>query len=189
MRHPQRSKNALCSKLLKNEAMGPDELLLIGKIVGPHGIRGEIRVYAYVDQQLHFRPGARIVVEAPGRKAAEYTIEAAQPYKNIVRIAFAGVGDRNTAEALVGANLFLTRAALPPTDPETWYWCDLIGLAVYDRQGQFLGRVESMIETGSNDVFVVRNGKAERLIPAIESVVREIDLAESRMIVDLPEGL
>jgi 16S rRNA processing protein RimM len=169
--------------------MDPDELLLIGKILGPHGIRGEVRVYAYVDQQTHLMPGAKVIVEPQGRQAAEYTIVTAQTYKNIVRIGFEGVCDRNSAEALADAHLFLPRASLPPTEPDTWYGCDLIGLAVYDARGEFLGRVESMIETGSNDVFVIRHRREERLVPALEQVVRNIDLAAGKMIVDLPEGL
>jgi len=169
--------------------MDPDKLLLIGKITRPHGIRGEVHVSAYVDQQLHLQPGSRVIVEAPDRQPVEYRIETARPHKNGLLIGFAGVGDRSSAEAVSGASLFMPRSALPPAEPDTWYWCDLIGLAVYETDGGFLGRVESMIETGSNDVFVVRQGENERLIPAIEQVVREIDLEDGKMVVDLPEGL
>ncbi|MFO7861885.1 MAG: ribosome maturation factor RimM [Desulfosalsimonas sp.] len=169
--------------------MDPDKLLLIGKIFRPHGIRGEVRVSAYVDQQLHLQPGSRVIVEAPDQQPAEYSIETARSHKNGLLIGFAGVGDRSSAEAVSGASLFMPRSALPPAEPDTWYWCDLIGLAVYETGGGFLGRVESMIETGSNDVFVVRHGQNERLIPAIEQVVREINLEDGKMVVDLPEGL
>ncbi|MFW6334114.1 MAG: PRC-barrel domain-containing protein, partial [Desulfosalsimonas sp.] len=65
----------------------------------------------------------------------------------------------------------------------------LIGLDVYETSEGFIGRVTSMIETGANDVLVVRNDKAERLVPVIEPVVRQIDLREARILVDLPEGL
>ncbi|MFW6284384.1 MAG: ribosome maturation factor RimM [Desulfosalsimonas sp.] len=169
--------------------MDPDKLLLIGKITRPHGICGEVRVSAYVDQKRHLQPGSRVIVEAPDQQPAQYRIETARSHKNGLLIGFAGVGDRSSAEAVSGASLFMPRSDLPPAEPDTWYWCDLIGLAVYEADGGFVGRVESMIETGSNDVFVVRQGQNERLIPAIEQVVKEIDLEGGKITVDLPEGL
>lgn len=169
--------------------MDPEELLLIGKIVSLHGIRGELRVYPYVDQKSHLCPKARVILKFSGEKYCPYTIETAHAYKNIVRIRFQDVCDRNSAEALVGSGIYMPRADLPPAEPDTWYWCDLIGLAVYDIQGVYLGRVDAMIETGSNDVFVVRSKDDEILIPAIGQVVSEIDLKEGKIVVDLPEGL
>lgn len=169
--------------------MGPEELLLIGKILGPHGIRGELRVYPYVDPQAHMYPGARVMVKSPPGSLSSYIIETSKSYKNIVRIGFQGVCDRKSAEALADAGIFMPRAALPPAEPDTWYWCDLIGLGVYDIHGLYLGCVDSMIETGSNDVFVVCGRGGEVLIPAIEQVVKDIDLKEGKIVVDLPEGL
>lgn len=169
--------------------MDPGRLLRIGKIVGAHGIKGEVRVYPYVDQQAHLCPGKEVLVEPPGQTASPCTIQKAQAYKRTVRIQFEGVNDRDAAEALAGAALWMPRSALPPVDADTWYWCDLIGLHVYDIDKGFLGRVEAMIETGSNDVFVVRKEEEERLVPAVEAVVRRIDLQAGQILVDLPEGL
>jgi len=169
--------------------MDQQDLLLIGKILGPHGIRGEVRVYPYVDPQAHMCSGARVMVKAPGGGLSSYIIETSNFYKNIVRIGFQGICDRNSAQALAGAGILMPRAALPPAEPDTWYWCDLIGLGVYDICGNHLGCVDSLIETGSNDVFVVRSGQGEVLIPAIGQVVKEIDLKEGKIVVDLPEGL
>jgi 16S rRNA processing protein RimM len=76
---------------------------------------------------------------------------------------------------------------LPPTDPNEFYWYQLIGLEVVNSEGERLGILEEIIETGSNDVYVVRRGEEEILIPAIEDVVREVDLQRRLMTVDLPE--
>jgi 16S rRNA processing protein RimM len=78
---------------------------------------------------------------------------------------------------------------LPGLEVNTYYWEDIIGLSVYAEDGVFLGRVESIIQTGSNDVYVVKDGKSEILVPAMESVVLKIDLDQKRMKVNLPEGL
>lgn len=169
--------------------MDPDELLLAGKIVGPHGIKGEVKVQTYVDETLHFRPGKQVLMELPGGGERALTVSRAQAYKNIVRVGFESVSNRDDAEALTGGRLFLQRADLPAPESDAWYWCDLIGLDVYDTDENYVGRVASMIETGSNDVFVVENKGSEVLIPAISSVVIDIDLESSRMRVQLPEGL
>jgi 16S rRNA processing protein RimM len=76
---------------------------------------------------------------------------------------------------------------LPPTESNEFYWYQLIGLEVVDTEGQKLGTLEEIIETGSNDVYVVRRGREEILVPAIEEVVREVDLQRRLMTVDLPE--
>lgn len=100
-----------------------------------------------------------------------------------------GVTDRDAAEALVGSQIFIAKAELPGLEPDTNYWFDLIGLDVLTTDEKYLGRIESIIQTGSNDVYVVKNGTTEILIPALESVVLTIDLESGRMQVELPDGL
>ena len=178
-------------RLSKIERMGPETRLAIGKIVGVHGIKGEVRVYSYMESTDLFDPGSQVY--AVGNDGAEkrYTVKSAKPYKKLIRMAFAGIDDRSAAEALVGEELSIQRSALPETEEGSWYWCDLIGLGVYTEDDVYVGRVESMIATGSNDVFVVRDDKrddpTETLIPAIDGVVIDIDLDAGRMRVRLPE--
>ena len=97
------------------------------------------------------------------------------------------------AEELVGARVYIKKSELPELDDETHYWFELIGLAVYTTGGEFLGRLDHIIETGSNDVYVVKSRQGrqakEILVPALKSVVKNIDLGGRRMEVELPEGL
>jgi len=90
---------------------------------------------------------------------------------------------------LIGAELFIPQTELPELDEDTYYWFELIGIEVYTTRGDYLGRITSIFPTGSNDVYVVKDNKQEMLIPALESVVLDIDLDLKRMQVDLPEGL
>ena len=83
----------------------------------------------------------------------------------------------------------MDKASLPPTEPGSFYWYQIIGLGVFTLNKRFLGHVEEILPTGSNDVYVVRDGKKEVLIPAIDSVVVEINLEKKFIKVDLPEGL
>lgn len=169
--------------------MDPEELLRIGKIVAAHGIKGEVKVYSYVEQESHLEPGREVFVEPPGSTVSPYKIRGIRVQKKVLCLAFEGVSDRSTAEKLRGAGLYLPRSVLPQPETDAWYWCDLMGLKVYDLKEGFVGRVDSLIETGANDVFVVKNVSSERLIPVVKHVVRHIDLETGRIIVELPEGL
>lgn len=169
--------------------MNQESILCIGKIVGVHGISGEIKVYPYAESMNLFNPGNRILVKESGDEHRSYTVRKARQHKRILCLAFEGIDDRNAAEALVGAGVFVQRSVLPETEEDTWYWCDLIGLDVFGTDEDYVGQITSIIETGSNDVYVVQNGEKETLIPAIATVVVNVDLETRRMQVDLPEGL
>jgi 16S rRNA processing protein RimM len=116
-----------------------------------------------------------------------------QPHKQVVRLAFAGITQRDQAEAMAGWGVFIAKQDLPPLEADTYYWSDLIGMAVYTAEGEYLGAIEQIIPTGANDVYVVKTpaGHAvkEILLPAIASVILDIDVAGRRMQVQLPEGL
>ena len=112
------------------------------------------------------------------------------PRGAMLLLLFKGVLDRNTAEMLPGSDLLVEKSSLPELDPDTYYWADIVGMSVVSADGHPVGTVASLIETGSNDVYVVQTPDAgEILIPAIASVVLEIDLNRKIMRVNLPEGL
>jgi len=169
--------------------MDVDGALHIGKIVGVHGMKGYLKIYSFAESTGLFDPGKQLTLKRPDGEMETVTVVDTQPYKNFLRVAFADVTDRSAAEALIGAGLYINRSELSEPEDGRWYWCDLIGLAVYQTDGAYLGQVENLFETGSNDVFVVKNGETEILIPVIESVVRNVDLEKKKITVDLPEGL
>jgi 16S rRNA processing protein RimM len=171
----------------------PDGLILIGKVVGAHGIRGAIRVYSYAESPEIFAPGGDICLIDPAGQSVPYRIVWATAYKQVVRLALTGLDTREAAQALAGRLVCMAKLALPPLAPETYYWSDLIGMAVHTVAGEYLGQVVQIIPTGANDVYVVKTPAGhpvdEILVPAIASVVLEIDVPQRRMQVDLPEGL
>lgn len=99
-----------------------------------------------------------------------------------------GCGDRTRAEELRGATLYLPANQVPPLPAGTYYRRQLEGLEVVTEDGRVVGRLLSVVATGANDVYVVRGKQGEILLPAISTVVREIQLSEGRVIVRLPEG-
>ena len=121
------------------------------------------------------------------------TVQGVQPHGRGLLMNLEAVTDRGQAESLVGSELFVDKSRLPSLEEDTYYWFDLVGLRVYDTTGALLGRLEGVIPTGSNDVYVVKDNKPgsarEILIPAIGDVVLDIDLESRTMTVDPPEGL
>lgn len=111
-----------------------------------------------------------------------------QPRRLLLQIE--NIDNRKAAEAFAGKEIWIKKSDLPTTEEGTYYWFDLIGLTVITTAGEILGRLENILTTGSNDVYVVRNTEGrEILVPALETVVVEIDVAQKQMRVDLPEGL
>ena len=172
----------------RNEKAG---LLPIGEIVGAHGLGGQLKIRSYSESLSPFKPEGRLFLNIPGGRRETYTIKGVKLQAKRVLLSLKGVQDRNQAEELVGAKLFIEKKSLPKTEEGIYYWYEIVGMRVYSMQGEFFGRVDSILQTGSNDVYVVKNSEKgpdyELLIPALLSVVKSIDLEAKVMRVDLPE--
>jgi 16S rRNA processing protein RimM len=169
--------------------MGEDGLIPIGKIVGTHGIKGQLKVISYGDSIDLFAPGQRLVVGREGEVLAAFRIAFACPHKRVIRLSLDGIESTEAAEAWIGCQLYIDKASLPQLEEGSYYWQQIMGLEAFTLDDRRLGRVEAILPTGSNDVYVVRDGRKELLIPAIDSVVVDIDLEQKILRVDLPEGL
>ena len=163
--------------------------VLIGKIVGVHGLKGTNKFTSYAESLSVFYPGQSILICDSRNRETRVKLNWVKSHTKTPLISFKGVTDRDRAETLIGAELFIPETELPELDNGTYYWFELIGIEVYTTGGDYLGRITSIFPTGSNDVYVVKDNKQEVLIPALESVVLDIDLELKRMRVDLPEGL
>lgn len=173
-----------------NRSLKNKEHVLIGIVVGAHGVKGTCRVRSFAESPSLFKPGSTLSTHAESSgPVKQLEINWAKPHTGTVLISFRGITDRSQAEALIGSELYIPKEFLPDLDEDTHYWLDLIGMDVYTIDREYLGRIDSIIETGSNDVYVVKNDQREVLIPALGSVVVDIDVDHNRMEVDLPEGL
>jgi 16S rRNA processing protein RimM len=163
--------------------------VLVGKVVGVHGIKGTNKFKSYADSLSLFYPGRSILIRDKRNREASLELKWINSHTRTPLISFEGVSDRDQAEALIGARLFIPKTELPELDEDTYYWFELIGIEVYTTEAEYLGRIASIFPTGSNDVYVVKDQKKEILVPALESVVVGIDLEQKIMRVRLPEGL
>jgi len=166
-----------------------ERFILIGRLVGAHGMRGGLKLVSYAESLGVFTAGLPLRAVGANGEETVYEVREFRPQGRGAVLFLGGVTHRSRAEALAGCDLFIDKAMLPALAEGTYYWADLIGLEVVARDGRFLGRLESIFETGSNDVYVVKGAGGEILVPALKSVVKAVDLTARRMEVDLPEGL
>lgn len=169
--------------------MPGERFMLIGRLAGPHGMQGGLKLISYAESLDVFMAGLPIRALGANGEEAVYEVGEVRPQGRGAVLFLAGVTHRSQAEALAGFDLFIDKTKLPALAEGLYYWADLIGLEVVSVDGRFLGRLESIFETGSNDVYVVKGAGKEILVPALTSVVKAVDLTARRMEVDLPEGL
>ncbi|HKN98751.1 MAG TPA: ribosome maturation factor RimM [Pseudonocardiaceae bacterium] len=169
------------------------ELRMVGRIVKPHGIRGELVVDSSTDSAEHrFAVGSVLFVTArDGSPERALTVTAARPHTGRLLVRFEGVDDRDTAEALRGVVLSANATELPPIDdPDEFYDHQLEGLAVRTVTGAAVGTVREVVHGAGSDLLVVdRDGGGEALIPFVRQIVPEVDVPGGRIVLDPPPGL
>jgi 16S rRNA processing protein RimM len=166
-----------------------NELILIGKVLGTHGVRGQLRIVPYSGDPASITSLRTFLLRAPGGQYESYEITAAADHKQRALVSLKGFDNINQVLCLAGREVFIYREQLPVLPEGEYYWQDLIGLVVQTEDGEVLGDLVDILETGSNDVYVVKAGDREVLIPATEEVVQDIDLDAKRMIVRPLDGL
>jgi 16S rRNA processing protein RimM len=152
-------------------------------VLGAWGVRGDLKVEPLAPPAA-FKPGRTVHLGE-----TEYTIERSRRTERLLYLKLSGINDRERVADERGRYLQVPEAALDPPGEDTYYWYQLIGLHVVSTAGEELGRISEIITTGSNDVFVVRGPRGELLIPAIEDVVREVDIPAARMLIEPIPGL
>ncbi len=158
---------------------------MVGRVSRPHGVRGEVRVEivtAYPErlaQRADFylaRPDSPDVVQ-------RYPVEGLRLHRETLLLKLGGCDDRNEAEELRGMLVQIPTEEAVPLEEGEYYHFQIIGAAVETESGEALGRVVEVLETGANDVYIVRGPRGELLVPAIESVVRELGLDAKRVVI------
>lgn len=167
----------------------PDDLVLIGRIARTHGIRGHVIVNPETDYpEERFVEGRVLHLEAPGR-SQPITIESVRFHHGRPILAFAGVDTMDDAEALLGAELRLPEAELPPLPAGTYYRHDLVGCEVTDTKGQAIGRVTSVDGPLERSRLVIAGPRGEVLVPMVGGICVSVDPAARAIVIDPPEGL
>ncbi len=165
------------------------DLVVTGKVIKPHGVLGWVKVQVLSSNPKRFSEGSAFILE--GRESGERLV--VQRVKGapgeVILVKFEGVEDRDQAEAIRGRRLFVTPEEVGEPPPGCYWEHQIVGLAVTTTEGVELGKVREVMETGANDVLVVRQGRRECLIPMIEEVVSEVDLERGVLVINPMPGL
>ncbi len=163
------------------------EPVLLGRISGVFGVAGWVKLYSYTEPREAILRYRKCLLCRHSKWAEAHWVQGRRQGKTVVA-QLEGISDRDSAEALIGSDIGIWRDDLPETDEDKYYWTDLEGLAVMDKDGRRLGVVAYLMATGANDVLVVQ-GDEEILIPFIAGrTVLDVNIAAGRIQVDWEWG-
>ena len=165
------------------------EYLEVGQIVNTNGLKGLLKVNPFTDDITRFERLKTIFIEHK-KELLEFEIESVRYQKKQVLLKLKGIDTIEEAEKYREDYLKINRNKEEKLPEDTYYIVDLIGLDIYTEDGELLGKLDDVFSTGSNDVYVVKNGEGKQiLLPAISDVIKNIDLEQKKIVVNLIEGL
>jgi 16S rRNA processing protein RimM len=165
------------------------ELLEIGRIIRSHGLAGRMKVLSYLESQDVLDNLAEVSVGRRVQETVTFPLDSVQAGRGCFILKLRGIEDKDAASRLVGLSIWMPMEKLEKLSDGEYYWREIIGLGVVTEEGRSLGRIESVFPTGSNDVYVCRGNEKEILLPAINDVIRKIDMDRRMMVVRLLKGL
>ncbi|MFT5164577.1 MAG: 16S rRNA processing protein RimM [Alteromonadaceae bacterium] len=174
--------------------MTQSEKVILGKVGAPYGIKGWLKLTAYTDDPEGIFNYKTLLIQMDGQWK-QHTVADWRRHNNGVVFRFANIEDRNGAQGFTNAEVAVLAEDLPDLPDEEFYWRDLIGLNVVNQSGYQMGQVSDILETGANDVLVIKAkpndafNQTERLIPfLLEQVVKEVNQQDKVILVDWDPG-
>ena len=162
-------------------------LVLLGKVLAPHGLKGFVKVESYAEADDIFRTLKQLLLEPPGGVARSVSVEEIGTGQRCVLLKFKGIDSLQQAQRLAGSSLSMNSADLDETGENEYYWFELIGLDALDENGNPLGAVENLFRTGAHDILVIQNRSEEILVPAVSQYVQDVQIEQGVIIVRVPE--
>jgi 16S rRNA processing protein RimM len=167
----------------------PEELITVGKIIGTHGIKGQMKLKSYSGNADSLSAVQSITLKSPAGTLQEFSIISFKANSGKFIIGLQDFDDINQVQPFLGSEICLKRGQLPGLEEDEYYWSDLIGLQVFTDDGTLLGTIADIFETGSSDIYVVRGEAREYLIPAIADVIKMVDPAGGKIVITPLDGL
>jgi 16S rRNA processing protein RimM len=165
------------------------DLIPIGRVVRPHGVRGKIKLEYFGEDVNCFPPSREVLIEVKAGTLRAYEILETTPQPPRLILHLKGIERREEAESLKGKEVFIRREVLPDLEDGEYYWADLLGMSVETQEGKKIGRLKEIFSTGANDVYVVEGKRGEIFLPATEEVIQSVDRERGVMKVSRKDGL
>lgn len=167
-----------------------DDLVIIGEVVKPHGIRGEIKVYLFSEEPGNFKQYKKIYLQGPAGGGTEvFKVVKSREQGKLAILQLENVVTREAAEDLLGSDILISKSDLPVLGSGEYYWQQLSGLLVVTEAGQEIGRVTKLFNTAAHDIMVVSGLGHEFMIPVQREILKDIDEQGGRVIISPPPGL
>lgn len=168
--------------------------LRVGVIIRSHGLKGEVKVYPTTDDPRRFGELKRVLAYSPKNDtpyASELEIEGVKYFKNLAILKFKGINSVDDALKLKGVELYIPREEGVELGEGEYYIADIIDMEVFDEDGTRIGVVRDVLETGANDVYIVKRdvGGRDLLLPAIDECILDVDIENNAMTVHVMDGL
>ncbi|NLW47926.1 MAG: 16S rRNA processing protein RimM [Firmicutes bacterium] len=168
--------------------MDEPDFISVGEIVKAQGIQGEVKVIPHTDNLERYHQIRRVFFkDTAGWR--ELKIQSFRQFNGFVLMKFLGIDNMTAADSLGRGLMMIPRSERPELEDGRYYYDQIEGLRVFTVEGKYLGAIVKILETGANDVYVVKDGLREILIPALKNVIKEIDLKQARMLVEPLPGL
>lgn len=161
------------------------DLIPLGYIVSAHGIKGHVLLKTFSGEGTSLLRNIFLYLRKEDDTFLSLRLLESKPFKKFFIVKFETVNDRNMAESLANCMVFIDRTDIPKAEEDEYYWFDLIGCDVYSLNGKYIGKIDSLIETGGVDVIVVKHLAEEHLYPLIKDVVKEVDLLKKKVLLDI----
>lgn len=166
-----------------------EDLLQVGVITTTHGVRGEVKVFPTTDDPARFKKLKNVILDT-GKEKINLEVAGVKFFKNMVILKFKGIDDINDVEKYRKKSLYVTRENAVKLKKNEYFIADLIGLKVESDEGEDLGILSDVLQTGANDVYVLsKEGEDDILLPAIKECVKEVDIENGTILVHLLPGL
>ncbi|MBK9063085.1 MAG: 16S rRNA processing protein RimM [Acidobacteria bacterium] len=167
----------------------PEDRVVIGRVVKPHGLKGEVVVEVLTDFPERFSEGLRVRLSGGAHEVREVRIAAARPHQDRVLLTFEGISDVSAAATLRNAELSVNAQDVAPRPDGFVYHWEIEGAEAFDEKGSRLGRVSSLADAGGRPILVLETVRGEREVPFTAPIVVSVDVARKRIVLNPPPGL
>lgn len=166
-----------------------EQFLRVGIISSTHGVRGEVKIFPTTDDLHRFKELKEVFLDT-GKNQIPLEVERVKYFKQFAIVKFRGIDNINDIEKYKGRSIYVERTNATELQEDEYYIADIIGMDIYTEDGRYFGKLQDVMETGANDVYIVKSEQyGEVLIPAIRQCILDVDIKENKMKVHLMDGL
>jgi 16S rRNA processing protein RimM len=169
--------------------VSPEDVLLIGKVIRPHGLKGLLKIDSYAESIETFLTAGKVFLKGPSEETAEYAVASITPSSKSFLLKLDGLDTLEQAKTYRGWGLYILKRGLRRRGDDEYFWYELIGLPVYLDTGERVGVIVHILAAAGHDIFVVQQGDKEVLIPAVHDIIKEVDLENKKVVITEIEGL